>query len=153
MFGDLFNVLGRPDAPDYEDELFKNAMLLIGVGFGSLLAGSLQVGCWAWAAENQSLRLRKAYLQSVLRQECAWYGKGNASLFWTFVYHNLNNALTTGMMIISLGYSQVGWDPMPSNFARALIRYWSFFSIRCISMPLTYPLCPECWQLFPVCCE
>ena len=43
------------------------------VGFVTLLSGTTYVSLWSYTGETQTLRIRKAFVKSALRQEAAWY--------------------------------------------------------------------------------
>lgn len=53
--------------------------IFFGIGGGVLVAGWLMFACWMIAGERQAIACRRAYLQSLLRQEIGWFDMINQS--------------------------------------------------------------------------
>mmetsp|Transcript_104268 Transcript_104268/g.185314 ORF Transcript_104268/g.185314 Transcript_104268/m.185314 type:complete len:1286 (-) Transcript_104268:252-4109(-) len=87
MFGDLIDSLTPPkdldpsavalDPAAANDMLFDNvgqtALTFVLIGFGALVAASIQGACFPWFAESQMAKMRPFYLDAMLHRDVAWF--------------------------------------------------------------------------------
>ncbi|SPQ97565.1 ABC transporter transmembrane region [Plasmodiophora brassicae] len=74
LFGNLFQSFGGGlSSQQFYDKVSEICVQFVYVGLVAFAASWLQVSCWALVADRQALHIRKTYLQSLLRQECAWF--------------------------------------------------------------------------------
>ncbi|XP_047055172.1 ABC transporter B family member 4-like isoform X1 [Lolium rigidum] len=73
LFGNVINSFGESSSSDVLRRVTKVVLNFIYLGIGTAVASFLQVSCWTMAGERQSARIRSFYLQSVLRQDIAFF--------------------------------------------------------------------------------
>eukprot|EP01116_Phalansterium_solitarium_P018473 TRINITY_DN489_c0_g1_i1.p1 TRINITY_DN489_c0_g1~~TRINITY_DN489_c0_g1_i1.p1 ORF type:complete len:1312 (+),score=501.72 TRINITY_DN489_c0_g1_i1:46-3981(+) len=71
VFGQLVDAFGGPPDELY-DEIASTCLYFVYFGLAAQLVGYVQHACFSISAEWQVSRLRKQYLQSVMRQEAGW---------------------------------------------------------------------------------
>lgn len=54
-------------------------ILFVEIGIGVFGSGWIMIACWLITGERQSMRCRKEYLKSLLRQEIGWFDLVNQS--------------------------------------------------------------------------
>lgn len=74
IFGQLFDALNSTD-PSGATSI---ALLFVYVGCGAFVASTLQVACFTMASERMTIRLRRAYMNSILDQEMGFFDEQNA---------------------------------------------------------------------------
>ncbi|KAF8024403.1 hypothetical protein BT93_F1556 [Corymbia citriodora subsp. variegata] len=76
LFGQLINTFGQNQADtDVVDLVSKISLKFIYLALGSGAAAFLQVSCWMVTGERQAARIRGLYLQTILRQDVAFFDK------------------------------------------------------------------------------
>ncbi|KAI6697647.1 hypothetical protein NL676_017766 [Syzygium grande] len=76
FFGQLINVFGENQANgDVVNRLPELALKFIYLALGCGAAAFLQVSCWMVTSERQAARIRDLYLQTILRQDVAFFDK------------------------------------------------------------------------------
>ncbi|XP_030460441.1 ABC transporter B family member 11-like [Syzygium oleosum] len=76
FFGQLINVFGENQSDgDVVDLVSKLALKFIYLAIGCGAAAFLQVSCWMVTGERQAARIRGLYLQTILRQDVAFFDK------------------------------------------------------------------------------
>uniref|UniRef100_A0A0D9V4I1 MDR-like ABC transporter n=1 Tax=Leersia perrieri TaxID=77586 RepID=A0A0D9V4I1_9ORYZ len=73
VFAAVIDSFGGGDAGTVLHRVSKVVMYYIYLGVGTSVASFLQVSCWTMAGERQSARIRSLYLESVLRQDIAFF--------------------------------------------------------------------------------
>jgi hypothetical protein len=76
MFGDILGNVGGSSTQGNDDFMAAMSdivikMLLIGVGTWAM--AWWKSWCWGYAGARQAARARETYLQSILRQDIAWF--------------------------------------------------------------------------------
>ncbi|KAK1795268.1 hypothetical protein P4O66_010446 [Electrophorus voltai] len=74
-FNFTLNSWGCVTAPgvDIEASMTKYAYYFVGIGFGVLLFGTLQVMLFVLTATKQTMRIREKYFHAILHQQMAWF--------------------------------------------------------------------------------
>ncbi|KAF8042949.1 hypothetical protein BT93_A1322 [Corymbia citriodora subsp. variegata] len=76
LFGQLINTFGQNQAnSDVVDLVSKISLKFIYLALGCGAAAFLQVSCWMVTGERQAARIRGLYLQTILRQDVAFFDK------------------------------------------------------------------------------
>ncbi|KAF7802891.1 ABC transporter B family member 11-like [Senna tora] len=70
IFGDVFDAFGA-----HSDTKKLVSLDFVYLALGTFFASFLQVSCWMVTAERQSARIRRLYLQAVLRQDIGFFDK------------------------------------------------------------------------------
>ncbi|XP_006644534.3 ABC transporter B family member 9-like isoform X1 [Oryza brachyantha] len=73
VFAAVIDCFGGADASTVLHRVSKVVLYYIYLGVGTSIASFLQVSCWTMAGERQSARIRSLYLESVLRQDIAFF--------------------------------------------------------------------------------
>ncbi|KAF7852170.1 hypothetical protein BT93_L0559 [Corymbia citriodora subsp. variegata] len=77
LFGQLINTFGKNQADsDVVDPVSKIALKFVYLALGCGAAAFLLVTCWMVTGERQAARIRALYLQTILRQDVAFFDKG-----------------------------------------------------------------------------
>lgn len=69
--------------PGFTDDKFKHDVMNVvwgyaGMAVGIFTAASLQVTCFLIVCEQMSNRLRRRFVEAILRQDIPWFDKNNA---------------------------------------------------------------------------
>lgn len=76
IFGDLVNVFGEASSgADIESEVNKRCLYFLYMAVAAFAAAYGEVAFWMWTGTRQSNRVRKLYLQSILRQDIAYFDR------------------------------------------------------------------------------
>ncbi|KAG6525619.1 hypothetical protein ZIOFF_015581 [Zingiber officinale] len=76
LFGNLIQSFGGESNPhDVLHEVSKVALQFVYLAIGAGVASFLQVACWMATGERQSAQIRSLYLNTILRQEIAFFDK------------------------------------------------------------------------------
>ncbi|XP_048127329.1 ABC transporter B family member 11-like isoform X1 [Rhodamnia argentea] len=76
LFGQLINTFGTNQADsDVVDLVSKISLKFVYLALGCGAAAFLQVSCWMVTGERQAARIRGLYLQTILRQDVAFFDK------------------------------------------------------------------------------
>ncbi|CAH2282580.1 ATP-binding cassette sub-family B member 5-like isoform X1 [Pelobates cultripes] len=78
-----------------EEQMTVFALYYVGIGFGALVCGYIQVSFWVLAAARQTRKMRKHFFHSVLAQEISWFDVTKSG--------ELNNRLTEDINKINDG--------------------------------------------------
>ncbi|XP_019091645.1 PREDICTED: ABC transporter B family member 11 isoform X4 [Camelina sativa] len=74
LFGDLIDSFGKnQNNKDIVDVVSKVCLKFVYLGLGTLGAAFLQVACWMITGERQAVRIRSAYLKTILRQDIGFF--------------------------------------------------------------------------------
>ncbi|KAL6840495.1 hypothetical protein ACP4OV_030305 [Aristida adscensionis] len=73
IFGQLINAFGGATADTVLARVNKAVLYFVYLGIGTGILSFLQVSCWTITGERQATRIRSLYLQSVLRQDIAFF--------------------------------------------------------------------------------
>ncbi|KAL7158153.1 hypothetical protein ABFS83_02G122900 [Erythranthe nasuta] len=73
ILGELTDVFGISKSDDPLSEVSKVCLKFVYLALGCGAAAFLQVSCWITTGERQSARIRSLYLQTILRQEIAYF--------------------------------------------------------------------------------
>ena len=71
MFGESLSALTNPDS--MLEDMSTLALYMFFLGFGCLICGTVQYGCYVYVAKRQTQRLRKEWFKSILRQDIGWF--------------------------------------------------------------------------------
>ncbi|KAL6754343.1 MDR-like ABC transporter [Haematococcus lacustris] len=72
IFKDFTDTFGNPGA-DFMSDIRQIALSFVWLALGSMVGSYLQASMWMWAGNRQTSRLRRQYLQAVLRQNVAYF--------------------------------------------------------------------------------
>ncbi|KAF9669200.1 hypothetical protein SADUNF_Sadunf14G0083100 [Salix dunnii] len=76
LFGDLTNSFGQnQNSKEVVDVVSKVSLKFVYLGLGSAVAAFLQVACWMVTGERQAARIRGTYLNTILKQDIAFFDK------------------------------------------------------------------------------
>nr|GME07041.1 ABC transporter B family member 9-like [Ipomoea batatas] len=73
IFGQLINSFGTTDPSHAVHEVSKICVKYVYLAIGSGIASYLQMSCWMVTGERQAARIRALYLQTILRQDIAFF--------------------------------------------------------------------------------
>ncbi|KAL7120610.1 hypothetical protein ACP275_02G132500 [Erythranthe tilingii] len=73
IFGELVDVFRISKSDDPLSQVSKVSLKFVYLALGCGAAAFLQVSCWITTGERQSARVRSLYLQTILRQEIAYF--------------------------------------------------------------------------------
>ncbi|XP_024020533.1 ABC transporter B family member 9 isoform X2 [Morus notabilis] len=73
IFGKLINSFGESDQSHVLDEVSKVSLDFVYLAIGTSIASFLQVACWMVTGERQATRIRGLYLETILRQDIAFF--------------------------------------------------------------------------------
>ncbi|CAN0307393.1 unnamed protein product, partial [Hapterophycus canaliculatus] len=77
-FGSTLDSLGEPVDDDEEQDTILESVSSFCIYFGIIglvsgIAGFTMVTLWSIAGERQALRMRRAYVQCILKQDIGWF--------------------------------------------------------------------------------
>ncbi|ORY33913.1 ABC transporter B family member 11-like protein [Rhizoclosmatium globosum] len=100
VFGNLLGAFGLiyTDPNAFDSELRKYILFFVYLGLGSFVLNYIGTLCWRLTGERQSLRIRTGFLESVLRQDVAWFDERRAG--------DLASRLSTDTSLIQSGISE-----------------------------------------------
>ncbi|KAG8653337.1 hypothetical protein MANES_05G009400v8 [Manihot esculenta] len=75
FLGDTINAFGENQNKDVVHVVSKVSLKFVYLAVGSAVASFLQVACWIVTGERQAARIRGLYLQTILRQDIAFFDK------------------------------------------------------------------------------
>ncbi|XP_057807627.1 ABC transporter B family member 11-like isoform X2 [Salvia miltiorrhiza] len=73
IFGSLVNAFGQSQTKNIVPLVSEVSLQFVYLALGCGLAAFLQVSCWTITGERQSARIRRLYLQAILRQDIAYF--------------------------------------------------------------------------------
>ncbi|KAH7545097.1 hypothetical protein FEM48_Zijuj01G0057100 [Ziziphus jujuba var. spinosa] len=73
IFGKLINTFGSSDPSQVVHHVSKDSLNFVMLAIGSGIASILQVSCWMVSGERQATRIRGLYLETILRQDIAFF--------------------------------------------------------------------------------
>ncbi|XP_019168033.1 PREDICTED: ABC transporter B family member 9-like [Ipomoea nil] len=73
FFGQLINSFGTTDPSHAVHQVSKICIKFVYLAIGSGVASYLQMSCWMITGERQAARIRALYLQTILRQDIAFF--------------------------------------------------------------------------------
>uniref|UniRef100_A0A0N5C7B7 Transferred entry: 7.6.2.2 n=1 Tax=Strongyloides papillosus TaxID=174720 RepID=A0A0N5C7B7_STREA len=79
-----------PTSSEFRIEAYKNVYILTGVGVFVLIINYIQYMCFSTVCNRIIGRLRKAYMASILRQNCGWFDKNQAGVLTTRLNDNID---------------------------------------------------------------
>ncbi|XP_030460439.1 ABC transporter B family member 11-like [Syzygium oleosum] len=136
LFGQLINTFGGNQADsDVVDLVSKIALKFIYLALGCGAAAFLQVSCWMVTGERQAARIRGLYLQTILRQDIAFFDKetntgevvGRMSGDTVLIQNAMGEKVGTFIQLVS---TFVG------GFAIAFIKGWLLTLIMLATIPM-----------------
>ncbi|KAH7538363.1 hypothetical protein FEM48_Zijuj03G0191600 [Ziziphus jujuba var. spinosa] len=102
------------------DALYKVVPYVWYMAFATFPAGVLEIGCWMYASERQLVRLRLAYLRSVLSQEIGAF----------------DTDLTSGKIISGLGHFMASISTFFAGIVIAAICSWEVALLTFLVVPV-----------------
>ncbi|KAJ6400887.1 hypothetical protein OIU84_016334 [Salix udensis] len=76
LFGDLINSFGQnQNGKDVVNFISKVSLKFVYLGLGAAVAAFFQVACWMVTGERQAARIRGKYLNTILKQDIAFFDK------------------------------------------------------------------------------
>ncbi|KAJ6343826.1 hypothetical protein OIU76_005552 [Salix suchowensis] len=76
LFGDLINSFGEnQNGKEVVNLISKVSLKFVYLGLGSAVAAFFQVACWMVTGERQAARIRGKYLNTILKQDIAFFDK------------------------------------------------------------------------------
>ncbi|CAM9989234.1 unnamed protein product, partial [Sphacelaria rigidula] len=93
-FGETLDELGEIPDPDAEPQTLADSVadfvvLFAIFGAVAMVAGAIMVTSWSVAGERQALRIRRAYVRAILRQDIGWFDDHPAGQLPTAVTANM----------------------------------------------------------------
>ncbi|XP_019165678.1 PREDICTED: ABC transporter B family member 9-like [Ipomoea nil] len=79
FFGELINSFGTTDPSHAVHQVSKICIKYVYLAIGSGIAAYLQMSCWMITGERQAGRIRALYLQTILRQDIAFFDTGTTT--------------------------------------------------------------------------
>ncbi|XP_057807624.1 ABC transporter B family member 11-like isoform X2 [Salvia miltiorrhiza] len=73
IFGSLVNAFGQSQTNNIVPMVSKASLKFVYLALGCGFSAFLQVSCWTITGERQSARIRRLYLQAILRQDIAYF--------------------------------------------------------------------------------
>ncbi|KAK9105034.1 hypothetical protein Scep_021878 [Stephania cephalantha] len=75
LFGQMVNGFGKnqANANKMTEEVSKYALYFVYLGLVVCLSSYAEIGCWMYTGERQAIRLRKKYLEAVLKQDVGFF--------------------------------------------------------------------------------
>ncbi|KAL1561968.1 ABC transporter B member 11 [Salvia divinorum] len=73
IYGSLVNAFGKSQTNNTVPMVSEVSLKFVYLALGCGLASFLQVSCWTITGERQSARIRRLYLQAILRQDIAYF--------------------------------------------------------------------------------
>ncbi|WOL11749.1 ABC transporter B family member 4 isoform X2 [Canna indica] len=75
IFGQIIDAFGYADDTTVLHEVTKVVLKFVYLALGTGVAGFLEVSCWMVTGERQAARIRALYLETILRQDIAFFDK------------------------------------------------------------------------------
>ncbi|PKA63590.1 Putative multidrug resistance protein [Apostasia shenzhenica] len=118
-------------SPNFTDNVAGNAVKLLYLAAGSFIVAFLEGYCWTRTAQRQASRMRRRYLEAVLRQDVTYFDLKVAS----------STEVITSISADSLTIYDVICEKMPN----LLMNFSSFFSSYAIAAILLWRLAVVCF--------
>ncbi|KAI8344471.1 p-glycoprotein [Chlamydoabsidia padenii] len=135
IFGKYLNVLltNITDPSQLVDETLPVILVLVYLGIGLFAAAYISQSAWMISGESQTRRIRIKYLNSILRQEAAWFDKAGEG--------SLTTRLTTDAQLIQEGISEkfglfiICMAQLISGFITAFVTNWKLSLVTLAATP------------------
>ncbi|OQS04216.1 ATP-binding Cassette (ABC) Superfamily [Thraustotheca clavata] len=85
LFGGVVTAFNPKGMSDMLGEVNTICLAFAGMGVGVILCGFGQVACWSYTASRQAQRMRKCYIDGILKQEIGWFDVNNPQTLSTKV--------------------------------------------------------------------
>uniref|UniRef100_A0A0K0EL19 Transferred entry: 7.6.2.2 n=1 Tax=Strongyloides stercoralis TaxID=6248 RepID=A0A0K0EL19_STRER len=79
-----------PTSTEFRISAYENVYILAGIGVFVLIINYIQYMCFSTVCNRITGRLRKAYMASILRQNCGWFDKNQAGVLTTRLNDNID---------------------------------------------------------------
>uniref|UniRef100_A0A7S2SBD3 Uncharacterized protein n=1 Tax=Mucochytrium quahogii TaxID=96639 RepID=A0A7S2SBD3_9STRA len=133
LLGNLYNEMQGPDV-DIMDVGTKYSLWLVYLAIVTFVFSTIQMGCFTLTSEKLVIRIRKEYLQSVLRQDISWFdsrknGELSAKLAENTVLVRDGVGTKLGSLVHTFGQFAAG-------FVIAFIYNWKMALVMAATSPL-----------------
>ncbi|KAG5457408.1 MAG: ABC transporter type 1, transmembrane domain-containing protein, partial [Olpidium bornovanus] len=116
------------------DDVMPTILLIVGCGVAQFVGGYVCQMCWVLTGENQTKRIREAYVQAVLRQDMGWFDASEDG--------SLTTRLAQDTQVVQQGISEnVGAilqsaAQFAAGFAVAFVQSWRMSLVMLACLPL-----------------
>ncbi|KAL8062072.1 hypothetical protein ABFX02_02G122900 [Erythranthe guttata] len=135
ILGELTDVFGISKSDDPLSEVSKVSLKFVYLALGCGAAAFLQVSCWITTGERQSARIRSLYLQTILRQDIAYFDQ-EVSTGEVIERMSSDTILIQDAIGEKVGNFVQGVSSFLGGFVIAFVKGWHLTLVMLTSIPL-----------------